>query len=524
METLTMESPKILVVEDEGIIAQDIKSCLENLGYTVTDVVYTGQEAIEKAAIFRPDLVLMDIVLKGDKDGIEAANEIRKRFNIPIVYLTAYEDNKTLKRAKLTEPSGYILKPFEERYLRSSIEMALYKHEMENKLKESERWLGTILKSVVDGVIVTDEKSRITFMNPIAEYLTGWSQKDAIGKKLEEVFKIVDEETYEKMDNPVTKVLQDNVIVGLTNHTILISKDGSETAIDDSAAPIRDESGSLIGAVLVFHDISERTIAENALKESEQKFRNLFDNATDAIFVQSKEGDILSVNNEACKLLGYTKHEIYSLKTSDIVSEDFDVQIPLMLKNLKENGSVRMETKYRRKDRTFVDVEISMRAIQLLDEEVIQLFVRDITERKKSQKEISVLAHAIRSISECVSITDLENKLIFVNDAFVRTYGYNREELIGKSIKMINSQKNTAEIQQKILETTLGGGWQGELINRAKDGREFPIYLSTSVIRDESGRPIAVMGVATDITERKRLEEAIKSSERDYKELFENAH
>src|SRR6185436_586238 len=114
-----------------------------------------GREAIARAEELRPDLVLMDIVLKGDIDGIETAAEIRKRYNIPIVYLTAYEDDRTLKRAKLTEPLGYILKPFEERYLRSSIEMALYKHQMETKLKENERWLNAILKSVGDAVIVT---------------------------------------------------------------------------------------------------------------------------------------------------------------------------------------------------------------------------------------------------------------------------------------------------------------------------------------------------------------------------------
>src|SRR5438552_7126960 len=183
--------PRILVVEDEGIIAQDIKNCLENLGYTVPDVVYTGHEAIEKAASLRPDLILMDIVLKGEIDGIETAAEIRSRYNIPIVYLTAYEDDKTLKRAKLTEPLGYILKPFEERYLRSSIEMALYKHKMEKKLKENERWLGAILKSVGDGVIVTDNKSEITFINPVAEKLSGWSQEQAHGKSIQEVFNII---------------------------------------------------------------------------------------------------------------------------------------------------------------------------------------------------------------------------------------------------------------------------------------------------------------------------------------------
>ena len=116
----------------------------------------------------------MDIVLKGDMDGVEAAEQIRARFNIPIIYLTAYSDDKTLERAKITEPFGYIIKPFEEREFNSTIEIALYKHKMESKLRESEEWLATTLRSIGDAVISTDREGFVTFINPAAEVLTGW--------------------------------------------------------------------------------------------------------------------------------------------------------------------------------------------------------------------------------------------------------------------------------------------------------------------------------------------------------------
>jgi len=519
-----MSSAKILVVEDEGIIAQDIKNCLENLGYEVPEVVFTGREAIDRVPDVKPDLVLMDIVLKGDMDGIETAAEIRNRFNIPIVYLTAYEDDKTLKRAKLTEPLGYILKPFEERYLRSSIEMALYKHKMELKLRENERWLATILKSVGDAVIVTDESGRVRFMNPMAELLTGWSFKDAYGKNLKDIFKVVTEDTKSPLENPFTRVIQQNTVLGRSNHAVLISKDGSEISIDHSAAPIRDEKGNITGVVLVINDISDRKIAENALRESENKYRNLFDYATDAIYVQSLGGDILSVNNEACRLLNFTKEELYRRKLQDIISPEHRSFIASVNSILQEKGSHRFETQYLNKEGKPVDVEVSMRLIRLLDEDVVQAFVRDITERKRSQKEIGMLAHAVKSISECVSITDLNNKLIFVNDAFVKTFGYSREELIGKSMNIVRSQKNPQGLYEEIETQTLTGGWHGELINRTREGAEFPIFLSTSVVRDEKGNPVALIGVANDISEQKRLENALRASEQDYKGLFENAH
>ncbi len=133
-----MSNVCIMLVEDEIIVAADVKYRLENMGYDVSGIVDTGEEAIEKAGEKRPDLILMDIVLKGEMDGIEAAQRIREDYDIPIIYLTAYSDEKTLQRAKVTEPFGYVLKPFEDREIQSAIEMAIYKHKMEQKLKESE--------------------------------------------------------------------------------------------------------------------------------------------------------------------------------------------------------------------------------------------------------------------------------------------------------------------------------------------------------------------------------------------------
>ena len=131
-----MENAQILVVEDENIVALEIQSRLEGLGYVVLAIASSGEEAIQKAEETNPDLVLMDIKLKGDMDGIEAAEEIRTRFNLPVVYLTAYAEENTLQRAKITAPYGYILKPFEERELHANIEIAIYKHQMEQKVKE----------------------------------------------------------------------------------------------------------------------------------------------------------------------------------------------------------------------------------------------------------------------------------------------------------------------------------------------------------------------------------------------------
>ncbi len=260
-----MSDAKVLIVEDEGIETMDIQQRLVSLGYAAPDIVFTGEEAIQKAEETRPDLVLMDIMLPGEIDGVTAAEQIRARFDIPVIYLTAYADEATLQRAKITEPYGYIVKPFKERELHITIDMALYKHRIERKLKESEKWLSTTLRSIGDAVIATDKRGRITFMNPVAENLTGWRLEECLNKKLTEVFKIINRDTRQPIENPVTKVILEGNIVGLANHTRLIARDGAEIPIDDSAAPIRDDKGNIIGIILVFRDITEREKAEEAL-------------------------------------------------------------------------------------------------------------------------------------------------------------------------------------------------------------------------------------------------------------------
>lgn len=246
-----MPSSRILLVEDEAIVAMDIENSLKSLGYTVPAMASSGEEAIEQVSRTLPDLVLMDIMLQGDMDGVEAARAIRDRFDIPVVYLTAYADDTTLGRAKVTEPFGYILKPFEQRMLHITIEVALYKHKMERKLRESEQWLSNILKCVGDAVIATDAEGHIKFMNPIAEALTGWKQEQALGSDLTEVFDITSE-------------------AGSTEHLTLVARDGSQTPIDEITTPIWDERGRLIGSVIVFRDATERARAE-----AEQKLRLL---------------------------------------------------------------------------------------------------------------------------------------------------------------------------------------------------------------------------------------------------------
>ncbi|MBW4547966.1 MAG: response regulator [Symplocastrum torsivum CPER-KK1] len=266
-----MVRARLLIVEDEGIVALNIQNRLQGLGYSVVATVSSGEEAIQVAGETRPDLILMDIKLDGNVDGIEAAAEINRLFHLPVVYLTAYTNDETLNRAKLTEPYGYILKPFEARDLCTTIEVALYKYQMEQQLREREQWLATTLKSIGDAVITTDTEGLVTFMNPVAEALTRWSLEEVIGNDLTQVFQTINEKTRAVVQNPVLLALQQGITVGLDNHTLLVTKDGAEIPIDDSAAPIKDEVGKILGAVLVFHDNIEKQQSEARLQKNNER-------------------------------------------------------------------------------------------------------------------------------------------------------------------------------------------------------------------------------------------------------------
>lgn len=176
-----MAKAQILVVEDESIIAEDIRISLEALGYAVPSVASSGEMAIKKVKENKPDLVLMDIVLYGDMDGIETANHIRSNFNIPVIYLTAYSDEKILERAKITEPYGYIIKPFKERELQINIEIALYKHKIENELKESKEFYESVLEGIVTSVWVTDKNDVIIYANKGMAKVIGISPSQIVG-------------------------------------------------------------------------------------------------------------------------------------------------------------------------------------------------------------------------------------------------------------------------------------------------------------------------------------------------------
>ena len=261
-----MKSVEVLVVEDEAIVAADLAAQLRRLHYKVPAVVSTGEEALALVSRMNPGLVLMDIKLAGEVDGIEAARRIQTELATPVIYLSAHSDEATLARAKTTGPYGYLVKPFDLAELRTTIEVALYKHEADTRLKESAQWFATTLRAIGDGVITTDSHGSVSFMNPVAESLTGWNEADALGKSLAEVFHTIDETTGERVDHQEVHCLHHGSPTRRLVDLRLVGKNGIQSTVEETLAPLVNTHGTLMGLVLVFRDTSERKRAEAALR------------------------------------------------------------------------------------------------------------------------------------------------------------------------------------------------------------------------------------------------------------------
>ena len=249
------------------------------------------------------------------------------------------------------------------------------------------------LNSIGDGVIATDIAGRIIMLNPVAESLTGWNQADAINRQIEEVFRIINEYTREPVDNPIAKVLLSGRIVGLANHTILISRNGNEISIADSAAPIIDEVGKTHGVIMVFRDVSNKRLQEKELQESEEKFRELFNNANDAIFLtelmpNGNSGKFIEVNELACKYLGYSKGELLGLSTNEI--EEHKINSKKHLDWVKK-GHITYEAHHISKTGQRIPVEVNSHIFSFKGQKLVLSIARDITERIRSDEQLRFL-------------------------------------------------------------------------------------------------------------------------------------
>jgi PAS domain S-box-containing protein len=255
-----MEMDPILIVEDEKIVALEIQEALRKMGYHVPATAISGEEAIQKTKELHPMLILMDIKLKNGMDGIEAAVKIKEECPVPIVFMTAHTDRETFLRSYIAEPYDYIIKPFQMKELHKRIEMALFRSRIERHQKEKEQWMADTLNGISEGIMTTDLRGIIQFINTTAESVTGWTDGEALRHPIQEVFPLTDEETGKIKHVLGDKLLYNGNTIRESNHVFLTARNGGRIPILFSVSPVRGHLGQVTGAVLAFrvrqHDLN----------------------------------------------------------------------------------------------------------------------------------------------------------------------------------------------------------------------------------------------------------------------------
>ncbi len=411
-KTYNADSAKILLVEDEAIVAEDLREQLEEMNYIVCGIADNSEQAIALAIEKQPDVIMMDIVLKGERDGIHTATQISKELNIPVIFATAYSDMSTLTRATQAAPYGYITKPYNSRDARAAIEVALYKSTLEKQLKESEKWFSATLRCVADGVIATDQHGLISFINPAGETLLDCKFESLIGKDLKSSIRITENDTKHNPLSTLAEELKPNsprIFFGLE----LIDFSGNKKHVDLSMASIQHQ-GKIIGAVVAVRNIDERILAEKALRESEERFRAAFEFAPIGMALVSMQGIILQSNTALARMINFDAEDVIknNFNFNNFFSPQDHLTTDHSLRQLLGGDLpfVQFDSQLKTIDGKNFDVHITTSLLSKDGLPVCYLHqVFDLTDRKKYESKILHLAHYD-------SLTNLPNRAYLVEE------------------------------------------------------------------------------------------------------------
>jgi PAS domain S-box-containing protein len=519
---------RILIVEDDGVTALNIRTRLCQSGYVVLAIAESANQAIDYVEITYAnehiDLVLMDIQLKGNKDGIAAAQEIQERFNIPVVYLTATADTTTIDRAKLTQPYGYVIKPFQAADLLSAIEIALYKHKVDQQLKEREQWLLATLRSIGDAVITTDANGKITFMNPLAEQLAACPWSGCTGESLADIMNLIDSQTNLPCSHIVSETLEQGISVTSKHYAWLNNCQGKSIPIDYQISPIRNGRAEITGSVLVFRDISERLEAEIALQKNEARYRTLYRDTPVMMYSIDHNLEIVDISDYCLRKLGYAREEMMGRKSVEFLTENarrFAQEVGFA-KFFKAGFCEDVPLQYICKDGKVIDVLLSA----IIERDDTGKMVRtltvlnDITERKAAEVALRKSEATQRSILS--AIPDL---LIRADreGCYLNVISGGEVDLI-QDIEMMNQTSvyeilppHLAEQRVQFIKTALATG--------EKQIYEYEIEIRGKVYHEEARIEVSgeneVLIIVRDISDRKVAEAALRRSESKFRRLAE---
>lgn len=394
-----------------------------------------------------------------------------------------------------------------------------------DSLKSQSEWLRITISSIGDGVIATSSDGRISFLNGVAESLTGWSQPDAEGKTLAEVFNIVDVATRTTIPNPVLRALDEGVPIHTTKRTTLIARDGSERSIEDSASPVRSDDGNIVGALLVFRDVTEKRKAE----EVHARLAAIVEDSQDAIISKSLAGIIQTWNEGAHRIFGYTAEEAVGKHVTIIIPHERLNEETAILDRLRRGEHVEhFETVRRRKDGEYIVVSLTVSPIRNSDGAIIgaSKIARNITDRKSVEAALAALAEtsekrkrlyetALSTTPDLVYVFDLEHRFTFANETLLRMWGKTWDEAIGKNCLELGYEAWHAAMHDQEIDRVIETKKpiRGEVPFTGTAGKRIYDYIFVPVF-DATGQVEAVAGTTRDITDRQAMEQELRDSDR----------
>lgn len=530
-----MTKSRILIVEDDVLVAQNLTAHLEHIGYEVLARVASGAAALASVAAIQPDLVMMDIVLEGPMDGIHAAQQIRSRFDVPVLYLTTYLDEPLFQRAKVTEPFAYLLKPFNERELQLTIEMALYRHQMERRLRTSEAQLAnerhqqevmareraeqallesegryrSIVEASPDAIIVFTNGS-VTLANAAANRLLGMGDAKALLGLAPEA--LVHPDFHEKINQRMESAVKNHAINPLIPLKML-RRDGGTVDVETVSFAFEDMGMSSI--LVMVRDVSERIKTDEMIR----RFRVALDSSPDAVFLIDRATlQFIDINETACTSLGYSREMLLSMGLHDIKplfnKQMLAARFDMLLDNIDRTGII--ETLHQRKDNSQFPVEITVRALESEGRPMIVAIARDITQRYAAEEALRDSEEKLRQLAENIREVfwvrdDESERILYVSPAYEAVWGRTCASLIERPrsfLAAVHPEDAERVASTFILHHADGSAYEHKYRIVRPDGSIRWIWARVSPIRDTNGKVYRTAGIAEDITERMQSEAA----------------
>jgi PAS domain S-box-containing protein len=527
---------KLLIVDDEVIVAESMRVMLAPLGYTIVGLAGSSAEALALVEAARPDLVLMDINLGAEDAGITAAEVIRSRHQVPVVFATAYADAGTLARAKITQPFGYVTKPFEARDLQVAIEIALYNHARETQLRESERKLReqhSLLTAVFDSVpsllLLVGPEGKVEGVNHATEKFAGRRRGALMAQLGGEVLGCLnaahppgcgrgDGCAECPVRTRVMRTFRTGTPIFEEEGRLLLQRDGETVPADFqiSTALVAGAAGPRV--LLTLSDVTERKRYEAALAEKAETYRALLSTTLDGVIEADAEARIIDVNPAYCRMTGYSRAELLTMGIRDLEAIEDAAMVGQHTRQALREGGDRFESQHRAKDGRRIDVEVSMTFIPSRGRFVS--FIRDISERRKA--EIALRASDLRL--QCIweqsvdgmRLTDAAGRIVSCNESYCRLVGQPREALLGQPFSAAYSAEYNrhGDVVSHYAQRYARRDFPVRQERRVTfaDGRTAELEISTTFLDLPEGQTL-LLGLLRDVTERRQAQEALQRSE-----------